>query len=207
MTEAAVAAERKEITRSDRLRIVSCLNRWADLMKLVPADMTVALDTLDIGQDRIAVTGRARDTAAASAFRANVQASKVFQPDPHFVTRDLRQLGGHFHHGAALPMNAAATIKQHPWVFGLALAIVACSVADIGLALHLRTAAVERGQHRDRMRTLETLADEFRALKAQSGVAGQTLPPGVRLTPNAVNAIAKDRGCRHRHHERQPGPV
>ncbi|MGO8704621.1 MAG: hypothetical protein ACLQVA_12440 [Candidatus Brocadiia bacterium] len=91
-------------------------------------------------------------------------------------------------------MNAAATIKQHPWVFGLALAIVACSVADIGLALHLRTAAVERGQHRDRMRTLETLADEFRALKAQSGVAGQTLPPGVRLTPNAVNAIAKDRG-------------
>ena len=69
-------------------------------------------------------------------------------------------------------------------------------------------AAVERGQHRDRVRTLETLADEFRALKAQSGVAGQTLPPGVRLTPDAVTAIAKDRGIAHiSHHERQPGPV
>ncbi len=91
-------------------------------------------------------------------------------------------------------MNASATIKQHPWVFSLALAIAACSLADIGLALHLRTAGVERAQHRDRVRTLETLADEFRALKAQSGVAGQTLPPGVRLTPDAVTAIAKERG-------------
>ena len=96
VTEAAVAAARKEITRSDRLRIVSCLNRWADLMKLVPADMTVALDTLDIGQDRIAVTGRARDTAAASAFRASVQASGVFQSDPHFVTRNAGSSGATF---------------------------------------------------------------------------------------------------------------
>ena len=91
-------------------------------------------------------------------------------------------------------MNASATIKQHPWVFGLALAIVACSLADIGLALHLRSAGVERDQHRDRVRTMETLADEFRALKAQSEVAGQTMPPGVRLTPDAVTAIAKERG-------------
>ncbi len=96
VTEAAVAAARKEITRSDRLRIVSCLNRWADLMKLVPTDMTVALDTLDIGQDRIAVAGRARDTTAASAFRAKVQASSVFQPDPHFVTRAAGGSGATF---------------------------------------------------------------------------------------------------------------
>jgi hypothetical protein len=90
-------------------------------------------------------------------------------------------------------MNASATIKQHPWVFGLALAILICSLADIGLAFHLRRAGVERGQHRDRVRAMEGLADEFRALKAQSDVVDQTLPPGVRLTPNAVTAIAKDR--------------
>ncbi|MGD1001756.1 MAG: hypothetical protein ABSA67_13770 [Candidatus Brocadiia bacterium] len=95
-------------------------------------------------------------------------------------------------------MNASATIKQHPWAFSLALAIVACSLADVSLALRLRSAGVERGQHRDRVRAMETLADEFRALKAQSGVAGQTLPPGVHLTPNAVTAIAKDRGIADR---------
>ena len=91
-------------------------------------------------------------------------------------------------------MNASASIKQHPWAFGLALAIVICSLADIGLALHLRSARVERDQHRDRVRTMENLADEFHALKTQSEVAGQTLPPGVHLTPDAVTAIAKDRG-------------
>jgi type II secretion system protein L len=96
VTEAAVAAAHKEINRSMRLRIVSCLTRWADLMKLVPADMSVVLDTLDIGQDRIALTGRARDTAAASAFRAKVQASNVFQPDPHFVTRNSGSSGSVF---------------------------------------------------------------------------------------------------------------
>ena len=65
-------------------------------MKLVPTDMNVALDTLDIGQDRIAVTGRARDTAAVSAFRTSVEASKVFQPDPHFVTRNPGSSGATF---------------------------------------------------------------------------------------------------------------
>jgi len=91
-------------------------------------------------------------------------------------------------------MNASATIKRNPWAFGLALAIGICALADLGLALHLRSAAVQREQHRDRVRTMETLADEFRALKAQSEVAGQVLPPGVHLTPDAVTAIAKERG-------------
>jgi hypothetical protein len=92
-------------------------------------------------------------------------------------------------------MNASAAIKQHPWVFTLALAVAICSLADIGLAFHLRSAAVERDQHRDRVRTMENLANEFRTLKAQSEVTDETLPPGVRLTPDAVNAIiAKCRG-------------
>jgi len=88
ITEAAVAALRKETTRSDRLRTVSCLTRWAELMKLVPANMSVTLDKLDIGQDRIAIAGRARDTAAVFAFRTNVEASKVFQPGPPVTTRN-----------------------------------------------------------------------------------------------------------------------
>jgi len=91
-------------------------------------------------------------------------------------------------------MNASASIKQHPWIFGLALALVICALADIGLALHLRSAGVERDQHRDRAQTLENLAEEFRALKTQSEVAGGTLAPGARLTPDAVTAIAKERG-------------
>ncbi len=91
-------------------------------------------------------------------------------------------------------MNASATIKLHPWAFGLGLAIVICSLADIGLALHLSSAAVQRDQHRDRVRTMVTLADEFHALKAQSEVAGQVMPPGIHLTPDAVTAIAKERG-------------
>jgi hypothetical protein len=45
-------------------------------------------------------------------------------------------------------MNASATIKQHPWAFSLALAIVACSLADVSLALRLRSAGVERGRSR-----------------------------------------------------------
>ena len=91
-------------------------------------------------------------------------------------------------------MNASATIKRNPWAFGLALAIGVCALADIGLALHLRSAAAQRSLHRDRVRTMETLAEEFRALKAQSEVAGQVLPPGIHLTPDAVTAIAKERG-------------
>ena len=91
-------------------------------------------------------------------------------------------------------MNASATIKQHPWVSALALAILICSLADIGLALHLRRARDDSGRQRDRLRAMENLADEFRALKAQSDVVDLRLPPGVRLTPNAVTAIAKDRG-------------
>ncbi len=88
VTEAAVAALRKETTRNDRLRTVSCLTRWADLLRLVPANMNVTLDKLDIGQDRIAIAGRARDTAAVFAFRTSVEASKVFQPGPPVTTRN-----------------------------------------------------------------------------------------------------------------------
>jgi type II secretion system protein L len=88
VTEAAVAKARKEINRADRLRMVSCLTRWADLMKLVPANGNVTLDTLDIGQDRMVVSGRAKDSDAAFAFRANVQASNTFQPDAPVVTRN-----------------------------------------------------------------------------------------------------------------------
>jgi len=91
-------------------------------------------------------------------------------------------------------MNASTTIKQHPWVFALALAVLVCALADIGLALHLRRARADRSQQRDRLRAMEDFADEFRALKAQSSVMDQTLPPGKHLTPNDVTAIAKDRG-------------
>ena len=91
-------------------------------------------------------------------------------------------------------MNAFAWIKQHPWAFGLALALLICSLADIALALHLRRASVERDRHRDRVCAMGAFADEFRALKTQPEAAGRTLPPGVRLTPDAVAAIAKDSG-------------
>ena len=91
-------------------------------------------------------------------------------------------------------MNASASIRQHPWTFGLALALAICALADMGLALHLHSASAERDLHRDRANTMENLADEFRALKAQSEVAGGVLPPAVRLTPDAVTAIAKERG-------------
>jgi type II secretion system protein L len=86
--EATVAAARKETHRTDRLRIVSCLNRWADLLKLVPANVNVTFDKLDIDQQRIAITGHAGDAAAIWAFRTNVEASTVFQPDPPVVTRN-----------------------------------------------------------------------------------------------------------------------
>ena len=55
---------------------------------------------------------------------------------------------------------------------------------------------------------METLADEFRALKAQSEVAGGTLPPGVRSDSGRRDRHRQ--GTRHRrrhqHHERQPWP-
>jgi Tfp pilus assembly protein PilN len=86
--EATVAAARKETHRTDRLRIVSCLNRWANLLKLVPANVNVTFDKLDIDQQRIAITGHAGDAAAIWAFRTNVEASTVFQPDPPVVTRN-----------------------------------------------------------------------------------------------------------------------
>jgi type II secretion system protein L len=88
VTEAAVEKARKEINRNDRLRMVSCLNRWADLVRLVPPNGSVTLDTLSIGQDRTVVTGHARDTDDAFMFRASVQASRAFQPDAPVVTRN-----------------------------------------------------------------------------------------------------------------------
>jgi len=87
VSEATVAAARKESTRTDRLRMVSCLTRWADLMKLVPANISVTLDRLDIGQDRIAITGRGKDNDAIFAFRTSVVASNVFQLES-FATRN-----------------------------------------------------------------------------------------------------------------------
>jgi type II secretion system protein L len=88
VTEAAVDAARKEVSQNQRLRTVSCLTRWADLMKLVPANMTVALDTLAIDQDHMLVTGHAQDPDAVFAFRTNLQTADVFQPDMPVLTRN-----------------------------------------------------------------------------------------------------------------------
>jgi type II secretion system protein L len=87
VTEGAVDAARKEVSQNERLRAVSCLTRWADLMKLLPANMTVTLDTLAIDQDHMVVTGHAQDPDAVFAFRTNLQTANVFQPDMPVLTR------------------------------------------------------------------------------------------------------------------------
>jgi hypothetical protein len=104
-------------------------------------------------------------------------------------------------------MNAVARIRQHPWLFGLALALAIAVLADVGLALRLYSARRDRDLHRDRRRTMESLADEYRALKTQAQVAGQTLPPGLHLTPDAVTAIAKERGMADRISTASASPV
>jgi hypothetical protein len=91
-------------------------------------------------------------------------------------------------------MKASDRIRQLSWLFGLALALVIVSLADIVLAFRLRSAGIEHRQHSDRARTFEGLADEYLSIKKQSQEAGRTLPPGIHLTPDAVTAIAKKRG-------------
>jgi hypothetical protein len=95
-------------------------------------------------------------------------------------------------------MNASERIRRHPWVFSLGLALALVSLADVCLALRLRSAVAEQKLHRDRRSAFEGLAVEYRALKVQSEVPGGTLPPGVHLTPDAVTAIAKERGLADR---------
>lgn len=90
-------------------------------------------------------------------------------------------------------MNASEWIKRHPWAFGLGLALGLCLLVELVLLLHLRGLRAESLRHEARATDMGRLADKYRSLKAQSGAAGRTLPPGVRLAPDVVNRIATER--------------
>lgn len=90
LMETAVANALKESDRTGRTRVVSCLGRWSDLMKLAPADGSVTFETIEIGQQRLSLSGRAAGPEAVYAFRRNVEASAAFQSDPPVVTKSPR---------------------------------------------------------------------------------------------------------------------
>jgi len=83
--ESALAQARKDATQADEGRTYSCLARWIELMRLVPAEIT--LDVIDINQKRIAVTARTANKPKLWELQRSAQASKVFMPDPSVVVR------------------------------------------------------------------------------------------------------------------------
>ena len=88
-------------------------------------------------------------------------------------------------------MNASEWVRRHPWVFGLALALVVCSLADGWLWWRVRALRVRSDWLAGRVTMLTEAAEELRALKGRAGSDLRLLSPGMRLTLEAVNQAAK----------------
>ncbi|MCD6415321.1 MAG: hypothetical protein J7M08_01320 [Planctomycetes bacterium] len=78
--EAAVADARKEAQAVERAGVVSCIERWRDLMLRVPPALGVNFELLDIDQTRIRIKAVAPDSKRAEEFERRLRGSPVFVP-------------------------------------------------------------------------------------------------------------------------------
>ena len=93
-------------------------------------------------------------------------------------------------------MTVRAWAKEHRWLFGLSVGLVACLVAECALLVYLGGLRDLSRRHSERAAEMDSIAAEYRAIKArtESGLNRVSSFTAAGLNPVDVERVARENG-------------